>query len=179
MIINLIGATENYKGWNSLTTSSIITGNCNISARNEINLVDGFNAKVGETHIFTEETFADCPEYIGFRQSRAAITSLENEIINDKEISLTFLPEKKNFNIQAFPNPTCGFFNCKLINLDMEYETDIKIKDIAGKVILQLISDQNLVSFDQSLLSPGLYFIEAINNKNFVTTKLIVQSTKP
>jgi len=72
--------------------------------------------------------------------------------------------ETKTNNISVFPNPTNGIFNIKTDNL-----TNLIIRDITGKIVLQT----NSKVVDLTNYTSGLYFVQIFADGNIYNTKII------
>jgi hypothetical protein len=171
-----IGSTKEFKGWNSLTLTGTINGNSDITARQEINLETEFHASSSsEVHIYPADAFPDCFTYTGYRTANPLTNNdSNNDEVVAKEISLSFLMSDKKFAMLVFPVPNKGIFTIRLLN-EMEGNTSIKIKDLAGAIILQLNTSLITLSVNQTALAKGAYFIEATNNNQITSGKLIIQ----
>ena len=101
-------------------------------------------------------------------QSGALITKLDAQ--NKSEISL---PNK----LTIYPNPSIG-------QATIQYQTDatgevgLRITDQFGKVVEQSKQILNAGSYTKTIdvkhLSPGIYFVQLINNRKATITKLVV-----
>jgi hypothetical protein len=77
-----------------------------------------------------------------------------------------------------FPNPTSGMFNVT-IPASKPGDIQIIISDLSGKTIDRRIvkanAQQQVVSFDYSQKTKGIYFIRVVGNTTLITTKVILK----
>jgi len=77
------------------------------------------------------------------------------------------------FNVIISPNPTTTAFNLKIIGSDINRKTEIKIRDVEGRLLNTIftMTKQN-VSFGNDLL-PGVYMLEVSNGINQKTIRAV------
>ena len=84
-----------------------------------------------------------------------------------------------NANILLFPNPTTGNVNLKAIGDVFQGNVHVMVTDIQGRVITQVtenFSGGNLVQFNMSNLTRGIYFVNIMGEDGKrAVKKLIVQ----
>jgi hypothetical protein len=73
--------------------------------------------------------------------------------------------------LKIYPNPTKGSFNIEGTNL---VNSKIKIYDILGNLIQQVDAENNLMEFNKTNLSAGVYFINIEKNNKTTVRKLAV-----
>jgi hypothetical protein len=95
----------------------------------------------------------------GFDYSFSVDTLLSNEIFEASE------------ELKIYPNPTKGSFNIEGTNL---VNSKIKIYDILGNLIQQVDAENNLMEFNKTNLSAGVYFINIEKNNKTTVRKLAV-----
>lgn len=77
--------------------------------------------------------------------------------------TITTLEEKEiTMNVGVYPNPTTGIF--KIVRNTNE-KTTYTLFNTEGKIIEQITSEEETVSFDLSNLSNGIYYLKIGNNK--------------
>ncbi|MFT5645855.1 MAG: hypothetical protein ACI976_000531 [Aureispira sp.] len=75
--------------------------------------------------------------------------------------------------IQAFPNPTSGLVNLKLINFTTA-KTSVQVINTLGAIVLQQeVQDVSNIELDLSKQSSGIYIIRVINGDNELTQKVV------
>ena len=95
------------------------------------------------------------------------------KITNESIVDVTGIDELSANNVQVYPNPTNGEF--VTITGLKESDTNVKILNTLGALVLESVVNSNSASIDISKLSMGTYFIQLINSKsNSVVTKKIV-----
>lgn len=75
--------------------------------------------------------------------------------------------------VQAFPNPTSGLVNLKLINFTAA-KTSVQVINTLGAIVLQQdVQDVSNIELDLSKQSSGIYMIRVINGDNELTQKVV------
>ena len=82
-------------------------------------------------------------------------------------------------SVSVYPNPSSGIVNISIESVKIN-TLSIKVYDITGKEVLNLVNESNLISnykstFDFSSLSKGLYAIRLIVNGKNVTKNISVE----
>mgnify|MGYP001290732299 CR=1 FL=1 len=84
-----------------------------------------------------------------------------------------------NADIELFPNPTTGNVNLRAVGETFNGEVQVLVTDIQGRVITQINDNfrgSNLVQFNMSNLTHGIYFVNIIGQDGKrAVKKLIVQ----
>lgn len=172
---------QNYNGWNTLTATNVTIQSGVISdwkARQEVNLQADFNAQSGsEVHIYTGETFAECPDYTGF--ARVAQTPANDnsnyKIPPNKGIELTFVKTGKTKpDAEIIPNPATGLFVIKMLNVGDASQTTVSIKNMVGKQLRKIIFAGSEYKMDMSHEARGIYMVEITTDKNRILKKLVI-----
>lgn len=166
--------SEFYEGWNSVNITGEIDGTGNITARQEINLLDGFYAKnESEVHVYTSEVFLQCVDFTGYRIAQnSQINGLSD---TRKIISLSFTEDKKDFKIIVYPMPNSGEFSLNLVNINPQMNTTLTIRNISGNRIFQTATNQMSLKLNLTSLSKGVYILEGTNQNSVCVEKLIIQ----
>jgi len=95
----------------------------------------------------------------GFQQTNIIVTNITK-------------PEKEQFNISVFPNPTNDYVilkSPKMLNLQ------IQLSDINGKILFEEKSEKYEVRINMDSYSNGTYYIKVLNNKSVNSFKIIKQ----
>lgn len=95
----------------------------------------------------------------GFDYSFSVNTQLANEIFETSE------------ELKIYPNPTKGSFSIEGTNL---VNSKIKIYDILGNLIQQEDAQNNLMEFNKTNLSTGVYLINIEKNNKITVKKLVI-----
>jgi hypothetical protein len=102
--------------------------------------------------------------YLLVKSSQDILTiKLNNPFVNVGQITT------KKVNI--YPNPTKGITTCELA--DGMSVTKLHVRDIAGKVIIEIKELQEIEQFDLSGFERGLYLISVQTEHEVYTTKII------
>lgn len=172
---------QNYSGWNTLTASNVTVQSGAVSdwkARQEVNLQADFNAQSGsEVHIYTGETFAECPDYTGFARvaQTPANDSSSSKISPNKGIELTFVKNNRTKpDAEIIPNPATGLFVIKMLNVDDANLTAVRIKNMVGRQVRQVTFAGSEYKMDMSHEARGIYMVEITTGKNRILKKLII-----
>jgi hypothetical protein len=84
-----------------------------------------------------------------------------------------------NANISLYPNPTTGHVNLRSIGDVFQGDVQVLVTDIQGRVITQItesFNGGNLVQFNMSNLTHGIYFVNILaDDGKRAVKKLIVQ----
>ena len=84
-----------------------------------------------------------------------------------------------NANISLYPNPTTGHVNLRSIGEVFQGDVQVLVTDIQGRVISQITENfngGNLIQFNMSNLTHGIYFVNIIGEDGKrAVKKLIVQ----
>ncbi len=111
------------------------------------------------TTYFASGSFTNgCASSSAFTQSVTICTGIENETISENDFLIV-------------PNPSNDFITIKT---NKQESVNIKIYDLAGKIVL---NENNYLSSNKinvAALAKGVYFVEVIANEKRLTTKLIV-----
>ena len=170
------GISKYYQGWNSVSASAFLVqsgGNCEITARREINLLPSFEVCLsGELNVFLSETFPKCPEFQTFLKETEQTTTSSTEI--PKELKLCFSVENDNCDILYYPNPSSGLISIRVTN-DISEFLKINIFNIAGEKILERIFMTKDLIIDLSFLQKGYYIMEMEFNDIVCYKKLIIK----
>lgn len=75
-------------------------------------------------------------------------------------------------NIKTYPNPTQQSFNIQLPN---QQNFNLLVYDVTGRKIYQRTKAIGTVTIDCSSFTSGIYFVQAVNEKNSLSCKLIKQ----
>ena len=174
-----VSMVKNIKGWNSVTVSNtIIDGVSNITARKEININTEFHASsTSEVHIYTGETFAECPDYTGFARvaQNPANDNSSSKITTNKGIELTFVKNNRTKpDAEIIPNPATGLFVIKMLNVDDANLTAVRIKNMVGRQVRQVTFAGSEYKMDMSHEARGIYMVEITTGKNRILKKLII-----
>ena len=95
----------------------------------------------------------------GFDYSFSVDSLLANEIFEASE------------ELKIYPNPTRGSFSIEGTNL---VNSKIKIYDILGNLIQQVDAENNLMEFNKTNLSAGVYLINIEKNNKTTVRKLVI-----
>ncbi|MFI5171962.1 MAG: T9SS type A sorting domain-containing protein [Chitinophagales bacterium] len=104
----------------------------------------------------------------------ADVNSINQQLDLSVEIS-----NLENINaLTIFPNPADESFNIN-INVLSEFEAEISIVDITGRIVLPVINKQlgdgnNLIQINTTSLASGIYFIAVGNGEETSLSKLII-----
>jgi PKD repeat protein len=98
-----------------------------------------------------------------------AVCFSESENYNFTKNTNVSIDQMNENEIAIYPNPSSDFIILKQFG----YGNIIKIKDINGKEIEQLVIKEKLQKFDVSILSQGIYFIEFFNGNELKQLKWI------
>ena len=75
-------------------------------------------------------------------------------------------------NVYVFPNPTSGEFT---VNVSFSGKKTIRLTDLTGKVIKEISSDKNVVTFNENSVAGGVYLVSVSTDVGTVTKKLIIE----
>ncbi len=172
----------NYSGWNTLTASNNVIVQSGVvsdwKAWQEVNLQADFNAQSGsEVHIYTGETFAECPDYTGFARvaQNPANDNSSSKIPPNKGIELTFVKNNKTKpDAEIIPNPATGLFVIKMLNVDDASQTTVSIKNMVGRQLRQITFAGSEYKMDMSHEARGIYMVEITTDKNRILKKLVI-----
>ncbi|MCZ2222370.1 MAG: T9SS type A sorting domain-containing protein, partial [Chitinophagales bacterium] len=82
-----------------------------------------------------------------------------------------------NSTIKMFPNPSNKLVTIQLPqSADNSVNYNIKVSDIAGKVVMQFRTTNTTEQFDVQKLSKGIYVVEIIDSKGNRTTEKLVKN---
>ncbi|WP_167609526.1 fasciclin domain-containing protein, partial [Maribellus sediminis] len=101
-------------------------------------------------------------------QSQNGVVHVIDKVILP-DLNLTSVNELRDVGFKIYPNPARDFIN---IQTD-ETGADIKIMNIAGKVVFHQNLESNLERIDVSSFSPGVYLL-TIEMNGFLNTKKII-----
>ncbi|MCF6240724.1 MAG: putative Ig domain-containing protein [Bacteroidales bacterium] len=96
----------------------------------------------------------------GFKLTITAVTGIET-IITGSDLSI-------------YPNPSQGEFYIDFIN-NKKIKAEIRIKDIAGKVIYTDMLNENKKFIDLKGIAPGTYFLEIKDNEIKIVKPIIIR----
>ncbi len=88
--------------------------------------------------------------------------SYEKTLIEDAN-TLDLSPNPAKDNLTIYYNPTNDF------------DTNIQVIDITGKIIYEITSDNNQIHFDISDLIPGFYFVKLVSGEIVLSEKFVKQ----
>lgn len=162
------GSNYTYQAKNDILTSSNgkvfnVENNskCRFIAGNTIVLNSGFHALSGSTFmakIYPQEQLKK---------------SFSEENINENK-NLIFKAENQQTELIVYPNPNNGLFHLGIKNAS--YPIVVSIANMKGQIIKQVTVSNNLIDFDISEESKGLYFIKILTGNNIMTsTKIILE----
>lgn len=174
------GNSENFTGWNTLTTSDLVIENgatSDMYARTEVNIQTEFHAEYGsEVHIFLAESFPDCGNFSAYKMP---VNNSGNYTVNESEkgeIELQFKKPVSSFLLVS-PNPGNGKYQIEL-NLS---ESDVVMKritvfDMTGRLVYSVLLNQKSFIIDLSSHPNGMYFLHVSDNfEDQYQEKLIIQ----
>ncbi|MES2286900.1 MAG: T9SS type A sorting domain-containing protein [Bacteroidota bacterium] len=78
----------------------------------------------------------------------------------------------KNLSIKVYPNPAQQYFNIELPN---QQKFNLFVYDITGRKVYENKNAAGSVKVDCSNFNAGIYFVQAVNEKNILSIKLIKQ----
>ncbi len=81
-------------------------------------------------------------------------------------------PDNKNLSIKIYPNPAQQSFT---IELPQQQNFNLLVYDVTGKKVFQRTNATGTVIIDCSGFTSGIYFVQAVNEKNILSCKLIKQ----
>jgi len=121
---------------------------------------------------------APCTPFIddcGFNHEPAMVLPEDNKE-NTNDIQNQLLQKNTGFDFVIYPNPTNGSLQ---LNITSEYIfTSLRIADVFGKVVYfntGIENENKSISISISRLSPGVYFISAVEvNGQFKTKKFLI-----
>lgn len=94
--------------------------------------------------------------------------------VHEIDVQFNTVHENNSNDFKIYPNPTSGFVYIELQN-QSEEEKNIELIDILGNCMLSLTTRSNVINFDSSSLSKGLYFIRIKIGNEIKNSKLILQ----
>ncbi len=99
----------------------------------------------------------------------------DQSVTNNSDVSLSV--NNINSEVSIFPNPSNGIFtiNFDLLSSDKGGQSNVKITDITGKSIEQLLISNSQSTIDLSKEPKGIYFITIKTINNIFTEKIIIQ----
>ena len=167
---------RNFKGWNSLTVSTIIIetgGTSTMTARDEVNLIPGFEAQNGsELHIFISEAFPECSDFSSYLKKIDSFVNIDST----ESIELVFLKVNENFDFILYPNPNSGIFHLTLENVQkMNSKSVLNIYNLVGNIIYEKSLTELMNELDVTFLAKGIYFVQVLRENNSKVKKLILQ----
>jgi Secretion system C-terminal sorting domain/Cellulase (glycosyl hydrolase family 5) len=174
-------APINFKGWNTLTLNNVtIEGNgsigarSDISARQQVQVNHVFHAAKGsEVHIYINHNlFAECNDYLGYRQPSSTATSSTTNSFNEKWIELAFTSSVTSLGFTVKPNPTSGLCVVEIFNIK-KIEGILTLSESSGRKILSRQITTAIEELDLSFLSSGIYYLQ-LKTENMVLNKIIV-----
>ena len=141
--------------------------NCGMSCSNYSSSLEGWasipdianNIELGAEALYYDEDVA---------MARETLISKGWTISGDTETDCTVsTSDNTTTSINVFPNPTNSY-----LHLDIDRAFRAKLKDMSGKLILEI---NNLSTIDISYISSGLYFLEIDNDfdHSFTTKKVL------
>ena len=74
--------------------------------------------------------------------------------------------------VNVYPNPTAGMINVELTTLNVQTST-IKLLDMSGRVIKEVIVANNLSQIDMSQLAIGMYQLQVFQNNRVISTQKV------
>jgi len=81
----------------------------------------------------------------------------------------------KSFRILIYPLPNTGKFTLLLLNKNSGIKTTITIRNLSGSRIFQTETNSFSIELNLTTISKGIYFVDAINQNEVCTSKLIIQ----
>lgn len=89
-----------------------------------------------------------------------------------------YVSAKEEFDVNAYPNPSNGYFNLTIKSSDNTTPVNVRIVDVNGTAItlfpnVQVIKNNSLLKVDITRLVAGVYFAEVIQGDKRKTLKLV------
>jgi len=133
-----------------------------------------------EVHIYTSETFPDCPDYSGYayrlnnNNNTSSQTNGPAELTKEIEVAFT-KPLTENF-LSVIPNPSSGKFLVQLNSSDANsFIQNLCIYDILGKQVYSLKENIKTANIDLSSFSKGIYYLKANDIAKSYYKKIIIK----
>ncbi|MGQ9707182.1 MAG: T9SS type A sorting domain-containing protein [bacterium] len=122
--------------------------------------------------LMCEQPVESCPQELKDKMS---------DLTNGKPVQFNNSIEKpEKLSIKVYPNPVYDTANIEIItavNIDNNYNAKIELYDMSGRLINTIVENfvisNNIISFDTSNLSPGVYFIRLVCGENSIVQPLI------
>lgn len=104
--------------------------------------------------------------------------SFDDNLISIDDIRVDYITSiaentYSNISFQIYPNPTSGQFNLELLGND--FNGQVTIQDVLGRIILEKEITQSTTTIDLSTQAKGLYFVTVNDGEKSSTLKLVVE----
>lgn len=158
---NLKRVVMSYEGTNpfaqKLNVSFFKKGNSFYASRNLNNLVAGYS--------YFGNVF---PSFDGYDGTTVKFNESCGTTVFNNQLSVN---QFESNQIKLYPNPTNKYFSIEGENLT---NSKIIVTDVLGNIILKRLAKSNLIQFDSTNLSSGIYLVTIENEGKVITKKLIV-----
>ena len=93
-------------------------------------------------------------------------------IARGKQLNSTGIAELNSYKVKVYPSPARDYFSIEF----PQPNTDIKLLDISGRLILQQKNQTGKVNINCKNISCGIYFLQLINQNTLVSNSKIIIS---
>jgi len=90
--------------------------------------------------------------------------------MDNLQVDFAGIEDNENEDFTIYPNPTTG-----LLNINVAEKSRVSLYNINGQLIKTTISNTNLLNWDLSDLTNGVYFLQVENNGTVSTQKVVKQ----
>ena len=116
----------------------------------------------------------DNPTYFVTATDSNGCYNSDSTIIIIENCDVSEVYDLKNMEVSVYPNPNNGIFTIELNNY-LNEEIDISFISSLGQIVNQQKSNSNIINFNTSYLSSGIYSLIIKSKNEYLIKKLIIQ----